>query len=137
MQGEDTNSKSEKLKAKKQWLKNARRKAIAYKGALELINSVSESKLINSYWRTYDCSYRYVENPETKIMETHRCKNRFCIKCASAYSAKMFTQYNEQLLKMQDPNLLTLTVKTVSGKNLKYRISEMQIIWRKIMKSAN
>jgi len=103
----------------------AKRKMITQKMALSLIDISNDKKQYEqtkSYWNTYHCQNTlFSKNGRTYGLY---CKNRHCTLCSANRKADIMNRYLPILKEWHDPYFVTLTVKSVTKKNLRKWIKE-------------
>jgi plasmid rolling circle replication initiator protein Rep len=111
----------------KRQLNRAKKKVISQAIMLRLVD-VATSKLelenTKKFWNTYHC-----QNKLTKYngrLFGDYCKNRFCPICCGNRTADIINRYKETVFSWRDAHMVTLTLKSVSGPELKSRIKEMK-----------
>jgi len=119
-------------------LKRANKKAITNALVLAMIdiaNENGESELAKRYWNTYYC--------QTKLTSVdgryycNWCKNRWCATCCGIRKTYIIKRYYPVVSKWEEPHLLTLTLKSVKGHQLKVRINEMIKVFNRIKDRCN
>lgn len=88
--------------------------------ALIKLNTPLKKQYINSL----ECA-SVLNNQGEKITSIY-CGNRFCKICNRIRTGKLINGYSEQLMKLNDPQFLTLTVKNVPAENLRSTIKDMR-----------
>jgi hypothetical protein len=111
-----------------------KKKIITQKKMLSLIDVATSKKQfdrVQCYWNTFHCQSRLygVGN----ILYGKYCKNRFCDVCSAIRKAEIINKYKTTIAKWKEPQLVTLTAKTVYANKLNARISNMQRALRKIL----
>lgn len=112
----------------------AKRKLVTQSLSLCLID-VAKKKgdrdMVKQLWNVYHCQ----EKVFTHYNKLHAeyCKNRICTVCATNRKANIINKYLPVLDKWVEPCFVTLTIKSVSAKNLKRVIDNMLYGVRKII----
>jgi plasmid rolling circle replication initiator protein Rep len=68
------------------------------------------------FWNTYHCQER-IYSHEGRIYG-HYCKNRICTLCNSIRKAELINKYLPVIEQWEDPQFLTLTIRSIQAKNL-------------------
>jgi hypothetical protein len=93
-----------------------------------------DSPLKKAYKRTfYDCCQTMVQ--EGHKLQTKRCRSRWCISCNHARQGKIYRQYGHVLDNMVNPYMVTLTIRNVSGNELRSKIEGMKSTFVNISRS--
>ena len=106
----------------KKYLKKARKKAIGYAMATELLK-VESSPLLKSYKSTLFCSGILLQ--EGNSIRTKQCKQRWCNVCNGIRTADLINGYMPPLKQLGKLYMVTLTIRSVTAKDLKDTISTM------------
>ena len=97
-----------------------------------LLNALIElnSPLKHQYINSLDCST--LLNAQGDKLTSRYCGNRFCKICNRIRTGKLINGYADQLLSLQDPQFLTLTIPNVPAEELRSTIKKMGTTIRKI-----
>jgi len=108
--------------------KRARAKFVQQK----LLRSLSklDSPLAKKYDNALFCS-SVIEQDGNKL-RSRFCNQRFCRICNRIRTAKLIKGYSPDIDRMSDPRFVTLTIKNVSGEDLRSAIRKMISDFRKI-----
>lgn len=114
--------------------KKARKKFIgtAIAASLARLNSPLKS----SYAKSCSCQNLLNISDDGELRSMFYCRARWCPTCQSIKMATMIDRYSPELSKLSDLQFVTLTAPTVEGRYIKYRVSEMLKMWRKITDCA-
>ena len=87
-----------------------------------LLNALIElnSPLKHQYINSLDCST--LLNAQGDKLTSRYCGNRFCKICNRIRTGKLINGYADQLLSLQDPQFLTLTIPNVPAEELKSKM---------------
>jgi len=102
-------------------LKKAKRKAMTVYLSGKLIGLNSPN--LQAYRNMYYCNSILVQ--DGKELKTSYCKNRLCAVCNAIKTANLINGYIPELAKFENPLFLTLTIKSVYGKQLRPAINDM------------
>jgi len=127
-QTSDSPKKGEALDTLAQLRKRAKAKAITNAICFKLVTL--DSPLEKSYRNTLYCSDR-LDQANGKIT-TKYCKNRWCLVCNRIRTAKLINTYSDPMEKLQDPQLVTLTIPNMIGSDLPGSIAQMTKTFQKI-----
>jgi len=72
---------------------------------------------VKQYWNSWHCANK-VRTAKGRIY-THYCKNRCCTVCCAIRKAEMINKYLETISTWSEPQLVTLTLKSVPAKKLR------------------
>jgi hypothetical protein len=111
--------------------KRAKSKFLNRKYVLKLIDL--KSPLEKAYWNTYYCNH-VLEQEGQKIIGKY-CNNRWCFVCNRIRTAKLINGYKPVVKSWNNPSYMVLTVKNVSGEQLRDKVKEMNYVFRKIVKN--
>lgn len=112
----------------------AKRKTISQKLALALVdvaNKKRKPERVKSYWNTFYCQNKLIES-DGKIY-TKYCKNRFCTVCCAIRKATVINQYLPFIQSWEDCHFLTLTIKSISAKQLPRYVKGMLRFFKTIV----
>jgi hypothetical protein len=110
-----------------------KRKIITNKLMLALVDQAKSKKdfdMVQPYWNTYHCLEK-IHTANGKLFGDY-CKNRFCTLCSSIKKATMVNQYLPILLTWDNPQFVTLTIKSVNAKSLNKWLGGMVTAFEKI-----
>lgn len=110
-------------------------KASSKTTSIRMLSKNPDSNRYKSYLNSYFCS-EMQESLKTNIMQTYKCRQRWCVLCNKQRTAILMLKYCEALKQLNDVHFVTLTARIVNEKQLKPRLTEMQKIWRKITNYA-
>lgn len=96
-----------------------RSKYLTYQYLFPLIDLKSE--LHDAYWNTYRCCKTILQQGQTLTME--HCKNRWCIVCNRRRTSDLILAYGQELNKIENKVLLTLSRVSVPEDRLNAEIS--------------
>ena len=119
-------------------LKRANKKVITNALVLALVDVAKECDevdWIKRYWNTYHCQTKLIGYKEK--FYTDICRNRWCSTCCGIRKAELLHKYYEELIKWEEPHLLTLTLKSVRANQLDSRIDEMVKSFTRIKDRCN
>lgn len=119
-------------------LKRANKKVITNALVLALVDVCKEGNEVywsKRYWRSYHCQTKLI-GYEDKLY-TKLCRNRWCATCCGIRKAELLNKYYTELIKWEEPHLLTLTLKTVRADKLEQRIDDMVKTFVKIKDRCN
>ncbi|MCS7078256.1 MAG: protein rep [Bacteroidia bacterium] len=122
------------MQINEKFLKRARAKYFSLRLSLALIEYNPDSLLLNSYKNTLFCN-KNLHKVDNKLIGSY-CKNRWCLVCNRIRTASLINAYLPELEKFNDAQFVTLTLPTVTEKDLYYRIKEMESAWRLIIELA-
>ena len=116
-------------------LKKARRKYLA-NGIKYQLGQVLSSPLHKSYIKSFCCS-RCLIQTDNRLMGIY-CNQRWCPTCTAIKTAKFIDAYKHELEQHQDYYFVTLTIKSdqIYAENLKEKIGEMILAWKRINANA-
>lgn len=83
------------------------------------------------FWNTYHCQSR-IHTANGRLYGKY-CKNRFCTLCCSIRKANIINRYLPVIQTWEQPHLVTLTVKSVSGCNLNAVMRKMILTLNRII----
>jgi len=109
--------------------KRARSKYVT-RAVVKRLTEVEGSPLRKNYWDTWHCAN--VVYQEGKKLKANYCNNRWCIVCNRIRTAKLIHGYLPQLVKLQDPYFVTLTIPNVGSQDLEIVIRKMYLEIKKI-----
>ncbi len=112
----------------------SKKKTITQKLILCLIDVAikkGEQERIQAYWNTWHCQNR-IYSSGGRVYGKY-CKNRFCPVCCGIRKAEIINNYLPAIQKWKAPHFVTLTLKAVPANQLKKRIIDMFIAFRKII----
>lgn len=115
-------------------INRARRKTISRAVILMLIDIAKEKgdkQRVQHYWNAYHCQSK-IYRSENKLYGKY-CKNRFCTVCCAIRKADIINRYFPIIKKWQDPHFITLTVKSISARNLNKWIKGMNKAFKLIL----
>jgi hypothetical protein len=104
----------------------AKRKLITQKMVLNLIDVVDKARTPEDkkgYWNTYHCQNR-LYSANGKLYGKY-CKNRFCTLCCSIRKAHIINKYLPVVKSWPKPTFVTLTIKSIPARKLRYYIFHM------------
>ena len=107
-------------------LNRAKRKVITQKMILSLIDVAKRKKKTDrekQYWNTYHCQNRLITG-DGRLFGKY-CKNRFCTVCLGVRKASIINNYLPYLSKWENPYFVTLTIKSIPRRLLKYYFEGM------------
>jgi len=107
-------------------LKRANKKVITNALVMALVDISKESGELDwtkRYWNSYHCQTKLI-GYKNKFY-TKLCRNRWCATCYGIRKAELLNKYYDELLKWEEPHLLTLTLKSVGANQLDERINDM------------
>lgn len=114
----------------------AKRKLVSQFIALELLK-IAESKknkvLIKQFRNTYYCLEK-VHSANGKLYGKF-CKNRVCTVCLAIRKSELINKYKDEIDQWPEPQLLTLTVKSVNAKMLRATIKNIKMAITKIIRT--
>lgn len=113
----------------KKYLRKARKKAIGYAMATELLQ-VENSPLHKSYKSTLYCSNILLQ--EGNKIHSKACKQRWCNVCNGIKTADYINGYMPSLNQLGKLYFVTLTIKSVPKSELRETISQMLKVFRSI-----
>ena len=82
------------------------------------------SPLTKSYWQTWQCSRTVVQDGGK--LKARYCNQRFCLVCNRIRTARLIQGYSEAFEAMNNPYMVTLTIRNVKGRYLRSSIEAMQ-----------
>ncbi|MGS2726531.1 protein rep [Psychroserpens sp. BH13MA-6] len=119
-------------------LKRANKKVITNALVLALVDIAKESDEVDwskRYWNSFHCQTKLIGYKDK--FYTDLCRNRWCATCCGIRKAELLNKYYEELLKWEEPHLLTLTLKTVRANQLNKRIDDMVKSFTRIKDRCN
>lgn len=118
-------------------VKRARRKFLSQNLAYQLVAASRDDvfdSMESQYWTTVRCGDTvHFDGIETK---SKYCNKRWCTVCNSIRTAQMIDKYQPVLEQWNDKHFVTLTIKSVTAKKLKFQIEEMLADLRRIRDTA-
>lgn len=111
----------------------AKRKLITQflcKSMIEVAEKKGETKRLQTYWNSFHCQESMTGSNGRSYGKY--CKNRMCTVCSAIRKAKMINLYMPVISTWERPQFLTLTVKSISERNLKKYVSGMNRALRRI-----
>ncbi|WP_299600266.1 protein rep [uncultured Aquimarina sp.] len=126
------------LKNNPSLLKRANKKVITNALVMALVDVAKEcddKDWIKKYWNTYHCQNKFISYKDK--VYTDLCKNRWCSTCNGIRKAELLNKYYSELIKWEEPHLLTLTLRTVKANQLAPRIDEMVRAFTRIKDRCN
>jgi hypothetical protein len=112
----------------------AKRKLVSQAMNLGLIAAVEakgEPERKQAYWNAYHCQDKLLKH-EDRVHGKY-CKTRFCTRCSSIRKAEILNRYLPVMKTWEAPYFITLTVRSVSARNLKKWISGFKTAFTKIV----
>jgi hypothetical protein len=94
--------------------------------ALSLIDvsmAKNDPQFVKTCWNTYHCQSN-ITSSEGRIYGNY-CKNRFCPTCLGIRKAELINKYLPILNTWEDPQFVTLTHTSCSGRQLKRRVNKV------------
>lgn len=105
----------------------AKKKTITQLLMLCLIDVAREKsrgqEYIQAYWNTWHCQSR-VYSSDGRLYGKY-CKNRFCPVCCGIRKAEIIHKYLPVIDKWENPHFVTLTIQSVTAKQLRKRMKDM------------
>lgn len=104
----------------------AKKKTITQNLMLRLIDIAKEDErpdLATSFWNTFYCQDK-IYSTDGRIYGKY-CKNRFCTICLGIRKAEMINRYYPVMKHWNEPQFVTITIKSVSEIHLKSRMDGM------------
>lgn len=122
------------LKNQRTVLNRAKRKQITKILALEL-RKIAEDKGNKKLARTFRNTIFCMEKLYVKDGKVHGeyCKNRICLVCLGIRKADIINRYLPIISEWEEPHFLTLTVKAVPARRLRYLIANIQLGFNRII----
>jgi hypothetical protein len=115
-------------------LKNwSRKKTITQRAMLALIDiadSLGNERMKKSYWNAYYCLHKVTTSGNS--LYGKYCKTRFCPVCLGIRKADFINRYMPEISTWEDPRMLTVTVKSAYGCNLRKLMDEMYEVFNRI-----
>lgn len=124
------------MQKNKNLMKRAKTKFINNAFIRSMVEINPRSELLKSYNNTFYCNYRLVVQNDNTITGTY-CKNRWCMICGRIRTGVLINGYLSQLQSLENPQFVTLTLKTVNEEDLPKRIKDIEVEWRKITNLAS
>ena len=88
------------------------------KNLLKVAEAKKDKEFIKSLWNTYYCQ-TLIRTSSDRAYSNY-CKNKFCIVCLGNRKAVIINKYLPVLKTWKNPHLVTLTIKSVPAKKLKW-----------------
>lgn len=130
----------------RKWVKRSKGKAITYLLSIRLSNYINDelmwskeneqlSKVDNYKWaKRYDkakgCCH-VLEQVGKKVTSWY-CKQKWCSVCARIKGMKLLNAYKDQIERLPNLYMVTLTMTSIPGDELRYMIDRMNNTWRKM-----
>jgi hypothetical protein len=114
--------------------KRAQSKHLTQSIALKLA-SVKTSPLIDGYWDSYYCGSTILQ--ENGELRSTFCNRKWCVVCGRIKTMKAIKGYLPQLETLNNPHLVTLTARNVSGDFLPTELKRFQKVWSTIRRHFN
>jgi len=112
-------------------------KALSKHLALEMVNKVPSSKLKKAYWNTYYCSENIEYKANEKEVNSHYCKNRFCLVCNRIRMGINISEFLPIVASWNEIGFVTLsTVNCIEGQ-IRNQITEYMKVLELIKKQWN
>lgn len=92
-------------------LTKARKKFLSIALANDLVKL--NSPLKKSYALTHVCCDQLIVDQDHTLRSAFYCKKRWCSTCASIQMATQINQYYDEILKLKDPQFVTLTIRNM------------------------
>jgi len=138
-------------KQQKKWVKRAKGKSITYQLSTGLSNYIADrllwtkensgqSKVDNYKWsKRYEQSKaccHVLEQIGEKVTSWY-CRQKWCSVCARNKGMKLLHAYKDQIERLPNLYIVTLTIVSMPGDQLSYAIERMNNAWRKIRDKMN